>query len=149
MSHLVGQNRWNDANIIVALRATTTEFEVNILDSGYGDDSPLLIYYITSFSLVEGMWLSTHVVQIFMVSTWCIATNSSEANMRLPFVGFECNVSTTIGWLVMKCGADIHEALMINFIGFDDPLTLHLVPPSGQNLSNNNIPTSLRRSSLC
>lgn len=62
--------------------------------------------------------------------------------MRLQFVVFECNVSTTIGWLVMKCGANIHDPLLINFKDFDDPLTVHLVPSSGQNVSNNRVPAS-------
>lgn len=49
-----------------------------------------------------------------------------------PICGFEWNISTTIGWVAMKLGTDIHDSLRMNWNNFDDPLTSPLAPSSGQ-----------------
>jgi len=68
------------------------------------------------------------------------------------------NISTTIGWIVMKCCSHIHFPLRNNCSKFADPLTFHLEPWSGtfvQNFAlgankcrNSDIPISLS-STLC
>lgn len=48
----------------------------------------------------------------------------------------EWNVTTAIGWIIMKFDTDIHVPLRMNINKFCDPLTFDLTPSSGQNLSN-------------
>ncbi len=51
---------------------------------------------------------------------------------KVAFFCFLVNVSTTIGWIVMKFGADIHGAKRMSPNDFGDPLTFDIVPPAGQ-----------------
>lgn len=55
--------------------------------------------------------------------------------MRFGSLGFFfVNVSTTIGWIVMKCGSDIHGSLKINlnvFFGLSDVLVSDLSNDGG------------------
>lgn len=42
------------------------------------------------------------------------------------------NISTTVGCIAMKFGADIHDAQRTTPNEMDDPLTFHLAPPADQ-----------------
>lgn len=45
---------------------------------------------------------------------------------------------TTIGWIVMKCGSDIHVPLRLNCNNFSDPLTFHRALYASHNLNWSN-----------
>ncbi len=45
---------------------------------------------------------------------------------------FGPNISTTIGWIVIKFCTDVHGSQRMNPTDFGDPLTFSLAPPAGQ-----------------
>lgn len=46
--------------------------------------------------------------------------------------GPDCDISTNAGWIAMTFGTDIHVPLWMNCNNYDDLLTFHLAPPSGE-----------------
>lgn len=53
--------------------------------------------------------------------------------------GPDRNITTAIGWIVMKLSSDVHVPLRINCWNIGDYLTFHVAPSSGQNLDSSNI----------
>ncbi len=77
----------------------------------------------TSQQVLDG--LPWNFVQTFMVTRrWTLMT------LVMPWLFLQChrlvNISTTIGWGVMKYSTDVHALLRINLNDFCDPLTFHL-----------------------
>lgn len=59
---------------------------------------------------------------------------TDTATIRVYICGFDLNVSTVIGWIVLKFGTHIQAPLRMKCSNFGDPLTFHVPPPSDQNL---------------
>ncbi len=51
--------------------------------------------------------------------------------MYVRHFGPEWNISTTIGWIAMKCATYIQGPYKMNSKDVGDPLTFPLVPPAG------------------
>ncbi len=56
---------------------------------------------------------------------------ASLVNWSVHHFGPDWNISTTIGWAVVKFCTDIHASQRMNPTDFDDSLTFPLVPPWG------------------
>ncbi len=59
----------------------------------------------------------------------------SSATIRLTFVAL---TKTNIRWIAIKFGTDIQVPLRMNCNHFDEPLTFHIAPSSGQNFNLSN-----------
>ncbi len=76
-----------------------------------------VLYRHSWFPVNESYWL------------WWSCDSSSSTTMRLTVV-VKWTVSAAVGWIVMKCGSDVHVPLKMNCKNFGDPLTFHLAPQS-------------------
>ncbi len=88
------------------------------------------------------LWLFCVSLWPLWVSLWSFASSCIPLYLNLepfgPSVGpFNRNTSTAVGWIVMKCGSDIHVPLRMNCKNFVIPWS-HLAPSSGQHVNVSN-----------
>lgn len=111
------------------------------------------IYFFTQYCSVYlpwcEVWSISHWVYEYMASlAWysvlsfsSYANSSKDGNISLlvclsggPPLSSR-NISTTVGWIAVKCCIVSHYAQKMNPYVFADPLNFHLVPLSGQFLN--------------
>ena len=124
-------------------------------------------WFTTSRLYLNNYWVDSHKMLSRRSSCrkdeskllWWSTGFSSSTAMRLTFVFFLWNVSTTIGYIAMTFGTDTHIHFRVHYYHFGDSLDFDLVPSSGQTFNLNNtvvydqIPAKLKtislRSTLC
>ncbi len=60
---------------------------------------------------------------------------ATSVGQSVHHFGVDINMSTIIGWIVMKFQTNTQAPLKMNPTDFGDHLTFPLAPPAGQNLS--------------